>query len=104
MVSEISRITIKQAVEGVDISISLCHAIVSDVLGMKFVAEKINFKQMPHPISIAQDLLNEINCDPSLLKKVLQKGYETCSIKVCSAIAIAILSKSNIPLESLRTY
>ena len=67
--------------EVAEISIGSCHAIFSNVLGMKRVAAKfvpklLNFEQKQRRISIAQELLNDVNDDPGLLKRVIT-GDET---------------------------
>ncbi|XP_046975163.1 protein GVQW3-like [Vanessa cardui] len=75
------RVTIREVAEDVGISIGSCHTIFSEVLGMKRVAAKfvpklLNFKQKQRRISIAQELLNDVNNDPDLLKRVIT-GDET---------------------------
>ena len=73
---ESSRIIIREVAEDVGISIGSCHLIFSNVLGMKRVAAKfvpklLNFEQKQCRISIAQELLNDVNNDPGLLKRVI---------------------------------
>ena len=67
------RITIREVAEDVGIS---CHEIFSDNLGMRRVSAKIvlkllNFDQKNRRMSIAQELLNDVNDDPDLLKRVI---------------------------------
>ena len=67
------RITIREVAEDVGISIGSCHSIFSNVLGMKnmtakFVPKLLNFEHKQCHISIAQELLNDINNEPGLLK------------------------------------
>lgn len=81
MVMKNRRITIREVAEDVGISTGSCHAIFSDVLGMKrvatkFVPKSLNFEQKQRRISIAQELLNDVNDDPDLLKRVIT-GDET---------------------------
>lgn len=81
IVMENRRITIREVAEDVGISVGSCHAIFSDVLGMKRVAAKfvpklLNFDQKNRRMSISQELLNDVNDDPDLLKRVVT-GDET---------------------------
>ena len=81
MILENRRITIREVVDDVGISFGSCQAIFSDVLGMKRVAAKfvpklLNFDQKQRRVDIAQELLNEVNNDPELLKTVIT-GDET---------------------------
>lgn len=81
IILENRRITIREVAEDVGISIGSCHAIFSNVLGMKRVAAKfvpklLNFEQKQRRISIAQECLNVVNDDPGLLKRVIT-GDET---------------------------
>ncbi|XP_018346773.1 PREDICTED: histone-lysine N-methyltransferase SETMAR-like [Trachymyrmex septentrionalis] len=81
MILENRRITIREIADDVGISFGSCQAIFSDVLGMKRVAAKfvpklLNFDQKQHRVDIAQELLNEVNNDPELLKTVIT-GDET---------------------------
>ncbi|XP_046964592.1 uncharacterized protein LOC124533404 [Vanessa cardui] len=81
IVLENRRVTIREVAEDVGISIGSCHTIFSDILGMKrvaakFVSKLLNFEQKQRRISIAQELLNDVNNDPDLLKRVIT-GDET---------------------------
>ncbi|KAL4112906.1 hypothetical protein QTP88_016625 [Uroleucon formosanum] len=81
MVMNDRRITIREVADDVGISIGSCHNIFSNVLGMKRVAAKfipklLNFDQKNNHMKIAQELLNDINDDPSLLERVIT-GDET---------------------------
>jgi len=76
IVMENRRITIREVAEDVGISVGSCHAIFSDVLGMtkraaKFVPKLLNFDQKNCRMSIAQELLNDVNDNPDLLKRVI---------------------------------
>ena len=56
------RITIREATDGVGISIGLCHEIFSNVLGMKrvaaeFVPKLLNFEQKQRRMEVAQESL-----------------------------------------------
>ena len=73
---ENSRITIREVAEDVGISVGSCHAIFSDILGLKrmaakFVPKLLNFDQKTRRMTIAQEMLNDVNDDPDLLKKVV---------------------------------
>ena len=75
------RITVREVADEVGISIGSCHNIFSNVLGMKRVAAKfnpklLNFDQKNNHMNIAQELLNDVNDDPDLLKRVIT-GDET---------------------------
>ena len=75
IVIENRRITIREVAEDVGISVDSCHAIFSDILGRKRVAAKfvlklLNFNQKTRRMAIAQEMLNDVNDDPDLLKKV----------------------------------
>lgn len=81
MVMDNRRITIREVSEDVGISFGSCQSIFSDVLGMKRVAAKfvpklLNFTQKQCRVEVAQDLLNECNNDPMLLKHIIT-GDET---------------------------
>lgn len=81
MVLNDRRITIREVADEVGISIGSCHNIFSNVLGMKRVAAKfipklLNFDQKNNRMNIAQELLNDVNDDPSLLERVIT-GDET---------------------------
>ena len=76
IVMENRRITIREIAKDVDISVGSCHAIFSDILGLKRVAAKfvpkmLNFDQKTHRMTIAQEILNDVNDDPDLLKRVI---------------------------------
>ena len=67
------RITIREVAEDVGISVGSCYDILSDVLGMrrvsvKFVPKFLNFDQKNRRMTIAQEMLNEVNEDPNFLK------------------------------------
>ncbi|XP_029665557.1 uncharacterized protein LOC115236955 [Formica exsecta] len=75
------RITIREVADDVGISFGSCQVIFSDVLGLrrvaaKFVLKLLNFDQEQCRMDIAQELLNEVNDDPELLKRVIT-GDET---------------------------
>ena len=66
------RITIREVAEDVGISVGSCHEIFSDNLGMRRVSAKVvpklfNFDQKNRRMSIAQELLNDVNDDLDLL-------------------------------------
>ena len=76
IVLENRRITVREVAEDVGISIGSCHAIFSNNLGMrrvaaKFVPKLLNFDQKNRRMNIAQELLNDVNDDPDLLKRVI---------------------------------
>ena len=66
IVMENRRITIREVAENVEISVGSCNAIFSDVLGMKHLAAKLN-----RLMTIAQELLNDVNDEQNLLKRVI---------------------------------
>ena len=75
-VMENRRITIREVAEDVGISVGSCHAIFSDILGLKRVATKfvpklLNFDQKTRRMTIAEEMLNDVNDDPDLPKKVI---------------------------------
>lgn len=75
------RITVREIAEDLSISIGSCHSIITNDLGMKRVAAKfvpklLNFDQKDCRMNIAQELLNDVNDDPDLLKRVIT-GDET---------------------------
>ncbi|XP_060845908.1 protein GVQW3-like [Rhopalosiphum padi] len=81
MVMNDRRIRIREVADEVGISIGSCHNIFSNVLGMKRVAAKfipklLNFDQKNNRMNIAQELLNDVNDDPSLLERAIT-GDET---------------------------
>ena len=70
------RITIGEVAEDVSISVGSCHAIFSDILGLrrvaaKFVPKFLDFNQKTHRMTIAQEMLNDVNDDPDLLERVI---------------------------------
>ncbi|XP_050528011.1 protein GVQW3-like [Daktulosphaira vitifoliae] len=76
IVLENRRITIREVAEDVGISVGSCHEVFSDILGMRRVSAKIvpkllNFDQKNRRMSIALELLNDVNDDPDLLKRVI---------------------------------
>ncbi|XP_025271347.1 protein GVQW3 [Camponotus floridanus] len=76
IVMENRRITIREVAEDVGILVGSCHAIFLGVLGMqrvaaKFVPKLLNFDQKQRRVDIAQELLNAVNDDPDLLKRVI---------------------------------
>ena len=76
IVMENRRITTREVAEDVGISVGSCHAIFSDILGLKRVAAKfvlnlLNFDQKTRRMTIAQEMLNDVNDDPGFLKKVI---------------------------------
>ncbi|XP_025262232.1 protein GVQW3-like [Camponotus floridanus] len=76
IVMENRRIIIREVAEDVGISVGSCHAIFSGVLGMqrvaaKFVPKLLNFDQKQRRVDIAQELLNAVNDDPDLFKRVI---------------------------------
>ena len=75
-VMENRQITIREVAEDVGISVGSCHAIFSDILGLKRVAAKfvpklLNFEQKTRRKTVAQEMLNNVNDDPDLLKRVI---------------------------------
>ena len=76
IVMENRRITIREVAEDVGISVGSCHEIFSNILGLrrvaaKFVLNLLNFDQKTRRMTIAQKMLNDVNDDPDLLKKVI---------------------------------
>ena len=76
IVMENRRITIREVAEDVGISVGSCHTIFSDILGLKRLAAKflpnlLNFDKKTRRMTIAQEMLNDVNDDPDLLKKVI---------------------------------
>ena len=77
IVMENRRITIREVAEDVGISIGSCHAIFLDISGLqrvaaKFIPKLLNFdKKKTRHITIAQEMLNDVNDDPDLLKRVI---------------------------------
>ena len=75
-VMENRRITIREVAEDVSISVGSFHTSFSDILGLKRVAAKfvpklLNFDQKTRRMTIAQEMLNGVNDDPDLLKRVI---------------------------------
>ena len=73
IVMENRRITVREVAEDVGISVGSCHAIFLDILGLKRVAAKfvpklLNSDQKTSRMTIAQEILNDVNDDPDLLK------------------------------------
>ncbi|XP_014480045.1 PREDICTED: uncharacterized protein LOC106747216 [Dinoponera quadriceps] len=67
---------IREVADDLNISFGSCQSILKDVLGMtrvsaKFVPKLLNFDQKQHRMNIAQDMLNDVNDDPDLLKRVI---------------------------------
>ena len=76
IVMENRRITIREVAKDVGISFGSYHAIFLDILGLKRVAAKfvpklLNFDQKTRRMTIAEKMLNDVNDDPDLLKKVI---------------------------------
>ena len=70
-VLENRRFSVREIVEDIDISVSLLHAMFSDVLGMRRgTDDKKNNKNFR--TRNAQELLNDVNADPDLLRWVYQ--------------------------------
>ena len=70
------RSIVREVAEDVGISVGSCHAIFSDILGLKRVGAKVvpkllNFDQKIRRMTIAQEMLNDVNDDPDLFKKVI---------------------------------
>ena len=70
------RISIREVAENVGISVGSCNAIFSDILGLKrvaakFVSKLLNFHKKTRRMTITQEMLNDVNDDPDLLKKVI---------------------------------
>ena len=76
IVVENRRITVREVAEDDRISVGSCHAIFSDILGLKRVAAKfvpklLNFDQKTLRITISQEMLNAVSDDIDLLKSVI---------------------------------
>ena len=76
IIIENHQITIREVVKDVAISVGSCHEIFSDVLGMKhevakFVPKLLNCDQKNHCMSITYELLNDVDDDPDLLRRVI---------------------------------
>ena len=70
-VLENRRFSVREIVEDIDISVSLLHTMFSDVLGMRRgTDDKKNNKNFR--TRNAQELLNDVNADPDLLRWVYQ--------------------------------
>ena len=76
IVMENRRVIIREVAEDFGISVGSCHAIFSNILGLKHVAAKfvsklLNFDQRTRCMTIAQEMLDDVNDDPDLLKRVI---------------------------------
>ncbi|VEN60324.1 unnamed protein product [Callosobruchus maculatus] len=70
------RITVREVAEDLNISIGLCHSILTNDLGMsrvpaKFVPKLLNFDQKQHRVNIAQEMLDSVRDDPNVLQRVI---------------------------------
>ena len=70
------RITVREVAEVIHISISSCHSLFTNNLGIrrvaaKFVPKLLNFDQKQHCINIVKKLLNSVGNDPNLLQRVI---------------------------------
>ena len=84
MIMDNRRITITEVADEVSISFGSCQAIFTDVLGIKRVAAKfvpklLNFDQQQHRMNIAQELLNDVDDDPELIKRVKLVTKHRCT-------------------------
>ena len=80
IVMENRRITIREVAEDVGISVGSCHAVFSDIFCLKHVAAKfvpklLNCDQKTRRMTIAQEMLNDVNDDPDLLKNVPMEAH-----------------------------
>lgn len=76
IVLENRRITIRECAEDLNISYGSCEAIITHELGMRRVAAKmipklLNFQQKQYRKEVAQQMLNDVENDPELLKRVI---------------------------------
>ncbi|XP_037909777.1 protein GVQW3-like [Hermetia illucens] len=76
IVLENRRITIREVAKDVGISVGSRHIIFSDISGMrrvaaKFVSKLLNFDQKNRHMGFAQELLNDVNDGPDMLKRVI---------------------------------
>ena len=67
----VNRRTVIKVVEDLNISIGLCHSIITNDLHMtrvaaKFVPKLLNFDQKQHRINIAQEMLDSVRDDPNV--------------------------------------
>ncbi|KYN10054.1 hypothetical protein ALC57_17743, partial [Trachymyrmex cornetzi] len=109
------RITIREIADDLNISFGSCQSILTDVLGMtrvsaKFVPKLLNFDQKQRRMNIAQDMLNDVNDDPDLLKRVIT-GDETWKIeiahertKIIKDTAERSDSRNNVKLQFIDSY
>ncbi|UYV80072.1 hypothetical protein LAZ67_18001593 [Cordylochernes scorpioides] len=70
------RITVREVAEDLNISISSCHSIFMNDLGMrrvaaKFVPKLLNCDQKQHRMNIANEMLDSVRDDPNLLQRVI---------------------------------
>ncbi|UYV75701.1 hypothetical protein LAZ67_13001055, partial [Cordylochernes scorpioides] len=70
------RITVREFAEDLNISISSCHLIFINDLGMrrvaaKFVPKLLNCDQKQHRMNIANEMLDSVRDDPNLLQRVI---------------------------------
>ncbi|UYV63365.1 hypothetical protein LAZ67_2003861 [Cordylochernes scorpioides] len=70
------RITVREVAEDLNISISSCHSIFINDLGMrrvaaKFVPKLLNCDQKQHRMNIANEMLDSVRDDPNLLQRVI---------------------------------
>ncbi|UYV65531.1 hypothetical protein LAZ67_3004610 [Cordylochernes scorpioides] len=70
------RITVREVSEDLNISISSCHSIFINDLGMrrvaaKFVPKLLNCDQKQHRMNIANEMLDSVRDDPNLLQRVI---------------------------------
>ncbi|UYV80650.1 hypothetical protein LAZ67_19001235 [Cordylochernes scorpioides] len=70
------RITVREVVEDLNISIGSCHSIFINDLGMrrvaaKFVPKLLNCDQKQHRMNIANEMLDSVRDDPNLLQRVI---------------------------------
>ncbi|UYV78161.1 hypothetical protein LAZ67_16000324 [Cordylochernes scorpioides] len=70
------RITVREVVEDLNISIGSCHSIFINDLGMrrvaaKFVPKLLNCDQKQHRMNIANEMLDSVRDDKNLLQRVI---------------------------------
>ncbi|UYV67049.1 hypothetical protein LAZ67_4003761 [Cordylochernes scorpioides] len=70
------RITVREVAEDLNISITSCHSIFINDLGMrrvaaKFVPKLLNCNQKQHSMNIANEMLDSVRDDPNLLQRVI---------------------------------
>ncbi|UYV66841.1 hypothetical protein LAZ67_4003052 [Cordylochernes scorpioides] len=78
------RISVREVAEGLNISISSCHSIFINDLGMrrvgaKFVPKLLNCDQKQHRMNIANEMLDSVHDDPNLLQRVITGDEATIS-------------------------